>query len=211
MGKALKEKILESHRGDLGGIKDGKDLKIFLPGRNGQPGKELADNELIPDTSSLDMPLIVKRPQKCFYKLGKNGKADASTFIDGDTVGSLKEKILAANRGSSALNGATIAKDLKIFLPTSNGQPGKELSDNESIPNTSPSTIPFLVRACIPVGTSDVFMAFTMPMCKKEPTKAEQEALAATTAEFYRSHLQKTYDNFSDVDVSVSNTVFGKS
>ena len=60
----------------------------------------------------------------------------------------------------------------------------------------------------IPVGTADVFVAFMMPECKGEPSKSEYDALAATTQEFYASHLNKKYKSFARVEVSVSNVYF---
>lgn len=63
----------------------------------------------------------------------------------------------------------------------------------------------------ITVGTSDVFVAFTIPNCDLEPYKREYEALASTTRDFYASHLSKKFAScFQDVKVSVARTYFGK-
>lgn len=61
------------------------------------------------------------------------------------------------------------------------------------------------------VGTSDVFVAFTIPNCDFGPYKREYEALAATTRSFYASHLSNNFAScFRDVQVSVGRTHFGR-
>lgn len=204
--KSLKAKIMAQ----TGGVKDIKDLKIFLPGKNGQPGKELSDDDLIPDTSSLEKPLVVLRPQQGFYKLGNKDKPDATSFMAGDSVKSLKNNILEAHRGSSDLNGAKETKDLHVFLPGPNGQLGKKLNDGDIISDSSSFDEPWIVRAGVPVSTSNVFMAFTLPMSKKEPKKSDCDALAISTGKFHCTHLKKHFDSFQGVDVSVGRTLFGQ-
>ena len=62
----------------------------------------------------------------------------------------------------------------------------------------------------IPVGTADVYMAFTMPKCKSEPSQSDYEAVAATTRDFYTKHLRSKYKTFNRVEVAVSRAYFGQ-
>ncbi|CAB9499326.1 expressed unknown protein [Seminavis robusta] len=145
---SLKEKILKSNKSDpfMSGIKKPSDVKIFLPGKNGKPGKELSDSDVIPDGSSLDQPLVVKRSQDCCYKLGDDGQPDSIAMMAGDSVASLKEKILQRNKSNPFMSGIKDPSDVKIFLPGKNGKPGKELGDNDVIPDGSSLDQPLVVK-----------------------------------------------------------------
>ncbi|CAB9499325.1 expressed unknown protein [Seminavis robusta] len=144
---SLKEKILKSNKSDpfMSGIKKPSDVKIFLPGKNGKPGKELSDSDVIPDGSSLDQPLVVKRSQDCCYKMGDDGQPDSIAMLAGDSVASLKEKILKSNKSDPFMSGIKKPSDIKIFLPGKNGLPGKELGVNDVIPDGSSLNQPLVV------------------------------------------------------------------
>lgn len=60
----------------------------------------------------------------------------------------------------------------------------------------------------VPVGTANVFMAFTMPKCKAEPTQRHYEALSASTEKYYAKHLKKKWKTFRRVKVSVRQAYF---
>lgn len=60
----------------------------------------------------------------------------------------------------------------------------------------------------IPVGTADVYVAFTLPNCKSEPKKSQYDKLAAATEKYYAKYLKKKYDTFSHVEVTLGKAYF---
>ena len=59
-----------------------------------------------------------------------------------------------------------------------------------------------------PIGTADVFVAFTILNSKSEPSQTAYDRLVVLTEGHYAKHLKKKYETFRKVEVAVSRSYF---